>query len=268
MLDANFGDGTLGNSLGVLDGEDLHAAKDGSFTLTLDASEGTPGTDHMQLKPGSTVLVIRDTMVDWTGQNPMSLRVERKGGPVGTPPTGDERATEIARRIAAQASFWNRAVQGLHGVPANVLVPPRAIQGGLPGQVASVGRFALADDQALVITVDPKGSPYLGFELTNDWATSMNYWEHTSSLNNGQVVNNVDGTVTYVLSARDPGVCNWLDPVRHAQGLMFLRWQGLPVGAATPPPPASQVVPFDQLDAVLEFRRGSSRQARTEAPDA
>jgi hypothetical protein len=51
---------------------------------------------------------------------------------------------------------------------------------------------------------------------------------HLSSLNKSQAVANTDGAYVYVLSLRDPGVHNWIDPVGLREGWMLLRWQGVP----------------------------------------
>src|SRR3546814_19405765 len=51
------------------------------------------------------------------------------------------------------------------------------------------------------------------------------------SLNKAQTALNPDGTTTFVLSATDPGIANWIDTVSLAQGWMLVRCQGLPPGA-------------------------------------
>src|SRR3546814_14884488 len=37
--------------------------------------------------------------------------------------------------------------------------------------------------------------------------------------------------MTFVLSATDPGIANWIDTVSLAEGWMLVRWQGVPPGA-------------------------------------
>jgi hypothetical protein len=50
----------------------------------------------------------------------------------------------------------------------------------------------------------------------------------TSSLNHAQVTPDADGAVTFVLSPADPGLANWVDTGGLRQGLIYIRWQGLP----------------------------------------
>ncbi len=93
---------------------------------------------------------------------------------------------------------------------------------------AASGQFQLQPDEALVVTLDTLGAKYVGFQLTDPWAISTDYIEHQGSLNNHQAVPNADGTFTYVIAARDPGVANWLDTSGLADGFFQIRWQKLP----------------------------------------
>jgi hypothetical protein len=242
----------MANSLGFLSGDELITAPDGSFIITLDATEGEPGTNHIQLKPGSTILAVRDTLSDWGTEMPADLHIERTAGPDVTPLTEEQQAAEVARLLGTTSVFLSAIMQVmLAQLPSsNWLPPPSPTAGGLPTQLSSRGYIDLADDQALVVTVDPAGAGYLGFSLCSYWFVAMNYWDYTSSLSNSQVVANADGTITYVLSAQDPGVWNWVDTVGHRDGLIFVRWQDLPTGV-TPPSPICQVVPLADLNSVL-----------------
>ncbi len=51
-----------------------------------------------------------------------------------------------------------------------------------------------------------------------------------ASLNRAQARPNPDGTITYVIAARDPGVHNWIDASGLTEGWMMTRWQGVPAG--------------------------------------
>ncbi|MFC7446811.1 hypothetical protein [Rhodococcus daqingensis] len=265
VLDAYPGDGGLGNTTGFLSGKDIATASDGSFTLTLSTEPGRPGENHIQLGKGSKRLVVRDTLADWSTQTAAELQLSQVGGP-GVPVPADP-AAEVARRTTLQGEFWaSYAKQLLQVLPVNSFAPPAPTRGGLPGQVNAFAQFDLGPDEALVFTVDPAGAPYLGMQLGNNWFTSMDYWSHQSSLSRSQATTNPDGTVTFVVSQRDPNVCNWVDPVGHTRGLIFLRWQDLPADVI-PGPVKAGVVPVDQLAGALanvpEINHGT-RQAQLE----
>ena len=52
--------------------------------------------------------------------------------------------------------------------------------------------------------------------------------EASGSLNNTQALASSDGSFRYVISARDPGIHNWLDTGDIHEGGLFIRWQTLP----------------------------------------
>lgn len=117
----------------------------------------------------------------------------------------------------------------------NVLPQPvvRTSGGFLATQANSLGHFLLTDDVAYVLTLRLGNAKYMTFPVDDFWQVNSDYHTHTSSLNNRQALPNADGTYTFVLSVRDPGVHNWIDPDGQHELVTQLRWQGLP--ATTPP---------------------------------
>lgn len=63
---------------------------------------------------------------------------------------------------------------------------------------------------------------------------------------------NADGSFSAVLSLRDPGVHNWIDPGGLHEIPMLVRWQGLPAQRVRQGPQiAVQHVRFDDLGTML-----------------
>jgi hypothetical protein len=94
------------------------------------------------------------------------------------------------------------------------------------------GRFRLTDEQAIVLTVSEVGSSYIGFQALSPWMMMpADARSRTVSLNKAQVLRNPDGTITYVLGPKDPGVANWIDTAGLHQGMYIVRWQGVPKDA-------------------------------------
>jgi hypothetical protein len=56
-----------------------------------------------------------------------------------------------------------------------------------------------------------------------------------------------DGMFRAVVSPRDPGIANWLDPAGHAEGAMIYRWNQ----ADGAPVPRTRVVKFADIRAAL-----------------
>jgi hypothetical protein len=66
-------------------------------------------------------------------------------------------------------------------------------------------------------------------------------------LNGHQAVLDPDGAFHAVVSIRDPGVPNWLDPAGHGEGSMIYRWNQ----ADGAPIPATRIAHFDEIRAAL-----------------
>ena len=245
---AQFTGGRLAKIFGTLSSETLQVASDGSFTITLgpDAADGRP--NHFQLPAGTTLLMIRDTMSDWS-KSPMDLSVRRISGPSTPVPSEKALATQVASGLAASTKLWVKIPQMYHyNVPENTLPSPKATgAGGLQGQYNTAGNYKLSDDEALVITARKGSARYLGFQLGSNWYVPFDYAAHSSSLNNHQAVANPDGSYTYVIALRDPGVANWLDPVGHPTGVTLMRWQGVATPLVAEDAPVVRLVRFADL---------------------
>lgn len=82
--DTNFSvlTGLGGTTAANLNGRDLVLDPDGSFTITASSAPAEPGqTNHLQLVSGTTLITTRNTLSDWSSQEPMSLSVLRVSGP-------------------------------------------------------------------------------------------------------------------------------------------------------------------------------------------
>jgi hypothetical protein len=133
----------------------------------------------------------------------------------------------------------------------NVLTNPTRNAQFLATQLQSAGYFQLADDQALVLTIDPGNAGYFVVPVTNDWTITDNYWDQQTSLNISQAKKNPDGTYTIVISPSDPDVWNWVSTGGLNQGTISIRFQDLDGNSTTLPTVNSQVVSLDDLASVL-----------------
>jgi hypothetical protein len=134
----------------------------------------------------------------------------------------------ISERCIVQAKGGGFANSpGFYQGAPNGLTSPKIREGGRWG-LSSSGHFLLADDEALVLTLDPIGAEYLAAQLASGWLSSLDYLHHTASLNLSQVTPNADGTVTLVVAPKDPGAANWLVTTGLHEGTLFVRWQKPP----------------------------------------
>lgn len=96
---------------------------------------------------------------------------------------------------------------------------------GLSRQSYYEGAYDLADDEALVTEVAiPDDVGYWSLILTNELYETTDWYNNQSSLNMAQAVIDGDGVFRAVISARDPGVHNWLDTSGYLRGAVQGRW--------------------------------------------
>jgi hypothetical protein len=251
--------------------EDIEVGADDRFEITIDSSPAHGRRNHMQSRAESMALLLRPSLGDWTAETPPSITIERIGGPsiprAGKAELLDMAVAKLRAFIPAILDFNRKACYRL---PPNQLTVPSPTPGGLLTQITSFGNFQLGDDEALVLTIDPIGARYLGFQLCDHWMVGAEYISATGSINHAQAALNDDGTYTLVISPADPGVYNWVDTEHLNSGEMLIRWQALP----HPPKPENssiahtKVIKLSELGAVLprgtRMADGRERQRQIE----
>jgi hypothetical protein len=220
----------LGRNIGALTLQQLLPHCDAKARVTVTVGPEPGGPLHLQSQPGRIQIYTRDSQADW-GQRPAQVSVRRIDPPPGwTPRIEDEIAATIIADMPAWVRFWRGFKDDFLGFPEpNRLIGPNGRDGNW-GYLAG-GRFRVADDEAVIVTLDPVGSYYTGFQITDPWTIAPDPMHRLVSLNKSQCARNADGTVTYVISLVDPGVANWIDTGGLHEGWMLTRWQGVPVGA-------------------------------------
>lgn len=237
---------------GVLDSSDLAVDDDGRFEILLGPRRPTGHTGNF-LATATTdgaetarFLIARMLFHDWEHEVSPDLHIVRIGNEGARPAVVDpDAAARNMRRVGTivenQMRFWNEfydVVLEAHGdkngdgftlMPRNALNEPAlanlAMGGGQSTNVYSGGVYDLQADEALVVeVVVPVQPAYMGFHLSNLWGESLDYANHTCSLNGFQSEPDTDGTFRYVVAGTDPGVPNWLDTAGHSAGFLTLRW--------------------------------------------
>jgi hypothetical protein len=115
-----------------------------------------------------------------------------------------------------------------------------------------MGNYALAPNEGLIITARRFDARYFSFAVMDPWMRCADFEQQTVSLSADQAVADRDGVYTIVLALQDPGIHNWLDAGGLSEGVLQIRWQGLPAKL----PPASDFFAvkkagLDQLDSLL-----------------
>lgn len=230
---------------------DLERDEDGQFTITISPEPADGRPNHLQSTPAVEQLFIRDTLGDWATQSPADLRIRRVSGPDSAPHTFEQqvaRTIEIAR-VAGTLWIDFFILWMTFSTEANEVPQPQKS----PSTISrSCGWFRLAAGEALVITKVLGDCWYTGFAVQDVWTVTADHWSEQTSLANGQAVPNPDGTLTFVLSATDPGVHNWVSTGGLEVGSFLLRWQGAALlGQDDVEFVRSEVVKLDELSQVL-----------------
>ncbi len=242
--------------------DELEVDADGNFELVL-SPEHHDG-NWLALAGDRPKLVVRHFFYDWDTEVASTLHIERLGSPSADAEAPVMAAPSITGQLQAIGDFVYQNLKffldfGAAAQP-NAFLPP--FDGTAMGAAAEsrpvIGRYQLGPDEALILEVEPPEGVYWSFSVGNPWWETIHYGRHQSSLNAHQAVIDGDGLVRAVISARDPGVANWLDNAGHSNGPIILRC----VRTASAPTPSVRVVPFDEIDAQLpaDTRRVSAAQ--------
>jgi hypothetical protein len=205
--------------------DDFVYLPDGSFRITISSEAGTP--NHLKIpETGMAVIGVRDMLGDWN-QRASALTIRRLDK-VPQKPLGE---AELRRLILADlhdyVAFWAKFPDiWFKGLKPNTHSEPLTRPGGF-GFVGGLA-FHLEPDEAMVVTLERGAAKYTGFQLNDPWMIAPDARTHQVCLNNSQAIPNPDGTYTYVISIRDPGVANWLDTVGMRDGIGIFRWQAVP----------------------------------------
>lgn len=233
-------------TVAVLAGPDLVVGPDGRYSITIDEQPANGRINHIQATRQAVQLFVRNNLADWQRETPDALAIERIGGDGGNAPQTEAAILANSLRSFQEAiAAYCVGALGLKTMsqPVNTLAQPVQSDslGTLVTQANTFGHFNLADDEALVATVNLGGAGYFVLPATDPWMITVDPTGFTNSLNNVQARPDPDGRYTFVIAPRDPGVYNWIDTGGLHEGTLFVRWQNLPDTAPASGSPAIDV---------------------------
>jgi hypothetical protein len=205
---------------------------EGRYDVLLSATrpEGYKGA-WWPLLPTTNKLLLRFVSGDWDKDRDPTISIERVDKPMGRPrPTAADLRQRL-ERLPKAAGFIARlfvdhvAKLRAEGYVNKLKVMDIAQQGGLAGQFYYEGAYELKDDEALIVEAKvPAKCLYRSILLTNEIYETTDWTNNHSSLNDTQAMPDKDGVLRVVVSAKDPGVPNWLDTAGYPQGVIQGRW--------------------------------------------
>lgn len=244
-----------GSGRAYLDINNLSVDADDRFEVIISAErpDGYEGA-FWELRPAANRLLLRLVSNDWASERSPTLALERIDMPMGKSRTPAATLEEKLRAIPTALGFLGPMfvdhVEKLRSEGYVHKFKPFDITsaGGLVGQFYYETVYQLADDEALLIETSVPGvCPYRSMILTNQIYETTDWYNNHSSLNGDQSAVDGDGKWRIVVSARDPGVKNWLDTAGYPLGVVQGRWTNCD---ATPIPTITKVR-MDALDDLL-----------------
>jgi hypothetical protein len=210
--------------------------------------------DWWQSNAATTGLNLRMVSSDWRGQTDLSISIERLDRPVERPrPSAAELEQRLRRLPSAIAMITNLRMGWVshlrqQGYLNKFQMMNYTEAGLLAGQAYFEAAYDLKADEALIIeTVLPTTCGYRSLILTDEMGGTIDWTNNHSSLNINQAVPDKDGILRIVVSARDPGVPNWLDTAGYSQGGIQGRW----TDCSSQPVPSLRKVAFSDVRRLL-----------------
>ena len=217
---------------------------DGSITLIAGPGPANGRPNYLELKHGVKQIHVREIRGDGS-LPPVAFAIRRTSGQAPKSKSLDELAQEAALYLNAGVAATNNVTKIFGALAENQLGPVRVrwAEGAGPTEkkmitdeplgpdkavgFISSGLFNLKEDEALILTLKLMGTKYVGINTYRPFLVSPEHVYGSSSLNNFQAKANPDGSITFVLSRKDPGVHNWLDVGGIPFGYLAVRWQTL-----------------------------------------
>ena len=239
-------------ALGFHDFGDLPGEPNAAFDVLLSPQrpEGYEG-EWWKLDPNTRMLSLRQVAYDWSKERDPVFSIERVDvAPRRPRPPVEELETRLKGLVPAITHTAMMLVDHVDRLRQEGYVNKFKEWdvvggfGGLFGQFYYEAVYELGDDEALVIETDyPDEVAYASLLLTNEIFETTDWYNNHSSLNGAQWHRNSDGKLRVVVSAKDPGVHNWLDTAGYPTGVIQGRW----TDSSSTPMPTARKMPVEEV---------------------
>jgi hypothetical protein len=262
---------------------DFRVEPDGGFEIILSATRHEGNWIPLDPDSDRNFIVFREVLSDWETQTASEMDIETIDDAPPQPMVPDDVAMGLRLEGAVRFMKAIVGVVALKTVGDALSLAEGPNRFGVPkigaAAVAAVAAtynilvYELAADEALIVELDPPNPKFWDIQVSDIWNQAVDYAFHQATLNMGQAAADADGKVRVVLSHRDPGVANWLDPVESVRGTLLVRWYHAQ-GAATPqarlvkfadlaealPRETARVTPQERAAALAARRRAIARR--------
>lgn len=239
-------------AFGSLSNEQLQASKEGEISVLIAATKPSDWNGAwLELPAQADNLLLREYFSDWNSEQPGNYRLQRINSSPDEQPLSQKSAQalteEIALMFAERAPQWQGMIEKTRTHLLNKVYVQKSGDQGLATNAYGQSWFSIASDEALLIEMEAPDALMWSIQLGNVWWESIDYINHTASFNDHQSVQDADGKYRFVLSEKDPGIANWLDPAGHSHGSLMFRFQN----SNKTIQPTLAVIAFADLDKYL-----------------
>ena len=228
----NAGQGTTPRrQFAYLSDQTLELDQDGNFTLILSQEPTDTSGQWIQIPDDASGILVRQYIANRKKEELATLNIDVLGSPIQFSPVTDQ---EIADAIIGTSYAFLSLTTLHHRVlpelmeKTNVFI--EATSDSLGGAISGndnlymIGSYQLADDEALIMLVQPPKTRYWNIALESRWHETADYLHRPTSMTLDEVNYNEDGSVEFIVAHKDPGHPNWLDTSGHNFGFITLRW--------------------------------------------
>jgi hypothetical protein len=214
---------------------DLDVADDGTFSFVLAAEEPSRGDLNgdawIAVPEDSSAIVVREYIADRGTEITAELSIESLDqARLPTPPTDStlaEQFTGMAWTMAKLTTLHRTIRPELLGAPNQLVTAEAADLGAAdttPDNLYMIGTFRLAEDEALIIELEPPDTRYWSVTIENIWHECIDPRRRRSHITNSGAVVGGAGKVQLIVSSKEPSVENWLDTGGRHRGFVIVRW--------------------------------------------
>jgi hypothetical protein len=220
-----------GATLGEIDVQALTTGTDRRFSLLISAQQPADYTGPWFALPPETTGMVARHVTELGTQFDGAWSLERRDHLPDSGTTAAEafatRSTHLCSFVLRLNEFLLRLVKKLRdeGYTNRFLADRFQGHGGIAAQMYFQSLFEFNDDEVLIIESElPREVNYWSVQLVDPFYSAIDFTFHSSAYNGRQASVDSDGKVRFVVTARDPGVPNWLDTAGWQRGGIFWRW--------------------------------------------
>ena len=180
---------------------------------------------------------------------------------------------EVAQRIAG-TEYGFRFVSSMHRtiLPKMFDQPNQFVRSNSddfgadissPGNLYLLGTYAVAEDEALIVEVEPLDVRFWNLAIESPWHESVDYAKRKGSRTHDDVTTDPDGMVRFLVAHARSDHPNYLETAGHSRGFMTFRWGG--ERDTTPPLPKVTRLPLGE--AVARANRLAAGRSPTGDPN-